>query len=337
MERLSVLSSLRALAALMVCMYHAAFLFAENFPQWVEVLDFGQEGVYVFFVISGLVMPMALEKMQYKPRDFGIFLLKRCLRLQPPLVLSAAVLTLLSYHQLKATDVSPALLFLGSATLTSPLFDLPFVNDIYWTLFVEMQYYIYIALLFPVLISPNRALRWIFTGGILMISLSSIIIEGKWIKLALPFHLPVFLMGYFLFLYITKRVKQLEFALGIALCAVFCLVVTDYVHGLGYRITSVALATTLVIAIFRDGPAWLNRIGEYSYSLYLFHWVFISCLSHYARPYLPGPWGSIMVYITIMVLSILGSKFFFSIIELPSLAWARKSENRFRKNSSEGR
>ncbi|MFM7309531.1 MAG: hypothetical protein ACKOZY_02900 [Flavobacteriales bacterium] len=46
---LDILNSLRAVAALMVCLYHAAFVLSNDFPSMTKALDIGQEGVYVFF------------------------------------------------------------------------------------------------------------------------------------------------------------------------------------------------------------------------------------------------------------------------------------------------
>lgn len=326
-----VLNGLRAMAAIMVCMYHAAFLFSADLPLLVRILDWGQEGVYVFFVISGVVMPLALDRMNYGMKDFKHFILKRLLRLQPPLIVSAAVMTLISYQTLKQLEVSSIVLFAGSASLTAPLLGLPFVNDIYWTLFVEMQYYLYIALLFPFLMRANPMRRWTIILVLLAASFTSLLFEVKWIKLVLPFHLPVFLIGFFLFLRMSGRIGKREFVAGVGLCAFCCALLTGYFHELGYRITFAALATVLFICCIRNSPAWLNRIGEYSYSLYLFHWLFISLMAHYVRPYIPGLWGSIFLYLLIISMAIAGSKIFYWAIEKPSLNWAKKMGLQYRQ------
>ena len=328
MARLNQLNSFRAIAAIMVCLYHAAFLLGEELPGVVQLMDWGQEGVYVFFVISGLVMPLALDKMKYRLADFGNFMFKRIIRLQPPLILSALVLTFLSFQRLKELDFSMIELFLGSASLTAPIIGLPYVNDIYWTLFVEMQFYVYIGLLFPVLITQNVRIRWVLTILLLVFSFSSLAFDAKWIKLLLPFHLPVFLMGYFLFLSITGRINNREFIWGIVTCTFCCALLTGFFHELGYRIAGVAALTSVLIAYLKNGLRWLDRIGEFSYSLYLFHWIFISTMAHYARPYFPGFMGAIELYFIVILLCLVGSKLFYVIIEKPSLSWARKFANK---------
>ena len=322
--RLNQLNSLRAVAAIMVCLYHTAFLLDDELPDVVQILDWGQEGVYVFFVISGLVMPLALDKMNYRHRDFANFIIKRIIRLQPPLILSAIVMTFLSYDKLKEMDLSPIVLFLGSASLTAPMLGIPFVNDIYWTLFVELQFYIYLALLFPILINSKTNIRWILTSMLLVISFMSLMVGDKWIKLLLPFHLPVFLMGYFLFLLKTNRIRSLEFYLGVSVCALCCALLTGYCHALGYRLAFIATLTAVIIANGKNGWNWFSKIGEYSYSLYLFHWLFISLLAHYARPYFTGDFGAIALFTITIVICIASAKFFYVVIEKPSLNWAKK-------------
>ena len=322
--RLNQLNSLRAVAAIMVCLYHTAFLLGDELPGVVQILDWGQEGVYVFFVISGLVMPLALDKMNYRHKDFANFMTKRIIRLQPPLILSALVMTFISYHKLKEMGCSLLTLFIGSATLTAPILGIPFVNDIYWTLFAEMQFYLFIAFLFPILVCLKARDRWIIISCLLVISFTSLAFDDKWIKLSLPFHIPVFLMGYFLFLRKTSRINSLEFFLGVTTCTFCCAMLTGYCHELGYRISFVAGVTSIIIAYSDEGFKWFNRIGQYSYSLYLFHWLFISPMAHYVRPYFQGVTGAIELYVLVILLCVAGSRLLYLLIEKPSLSWAKK-------------
>ena len=92
--QLDILNSLRAVAALMVCLFHASFLLAPFFPSAAQLLNIGQNGVYVFFVISGVVIPLALEKSCYRFADFFVFMAKRITRLMPPLIASATIVAI---------------------------------------------------------------------------------------------------------------------------------------------------------------------------------------------------------------------------------------------------
>jgi peptidoglycan/LPS O-acetylase OafA/YrhL len=323
-DSLDILNSLRAVAAVMVCLFHSGFLLTPFFPAASQVLDIGQEGVYVFFVISGMVMPLSMDKIAYRVSDFFAFMAKRILRLQPPMMLSAIVVAITSWAMLNTDGHNGWQLLAASATLTAPLFDLPWVNGIYWTLFVEMQYYIYIALAFPLLTLPQVLKRSTTVVAILAISFISISMEGNDAKSNLPFHLPVFLMGYYLFMRYKQRIGKLEFYLGISACIAVCFYLTVIAHGLGFRIVTTATFTTLIIANIRNGWRWLSALGEYSYSLYLMHWPVISMLCFILGGVLKTPWGNASVFVCIQIAAIPIAWGFYQIAEKPALKLAKR-------------
>jgi peptidoglycan/LPS O-acetylase OafA/YrhL len=71
-------------------------------PKLVFTAVSGLFCVEIFFVISGFILPYSLWKGGYVRRDYGKFILKRVVRLDPPyfgaiiLALTAAYLTSLS-------------------------------------------------------------------------------------------------------------------------------------------------------------------------------------------------------------------------------------------------
>ena len=297
---------------------------APFFPTIDYVLNFGQEGVYVFFVISGMVMPLSMEKVDYRLTDFFTFMGKRILRLQPPLILSACIVALTSWAMLNTETHNGWQLLAASATLTAPFFDLPWVNDIYWTLFVEMQYYIYIALAFPILLRSSLVGRSILVAILLALSFTSLGMEGNDAKSNLPFHLPVFLMGYYLFMKYKGRINELEFWLGILACTSVCALLTGILHDLGFRIVLTALFTTLTIRFASNGLNWLNKVGEVSYSIYLMHWPIISMLCYLFGGILKTAWGNALVFSLIQLGAVLFAFVFYRVIEKPALAWSKR-------------
>jgi peptidoglycan/LPS O-acetylase OafA/YrhL len=314
---------LRAVAAMMVCLYHSAFLLTPYFPKASEILDVGQEGVYVFFVISGMVMPWSMERIGYRISDFFVFMGKRIVRLQPPLIVSACIVALTSWAMLNTSEHNGWQLLAASATLTAPFFDLPWVNGIYWTLFVEMQYYIYIALAFPLLTARNAITRNAFVLILLALSFTSIWQEGNDAKSNLPFHLPVFLMGYYLFMKYKCRITETEFWLGIAACAFVCAYLSGILHGLGFRIVTTAMLTTLLIRFTTNGWKWLGKIGEVSYSIYLMHWPIISALCFLMGGILKTAWGNALTFTCIQITAVLFAFIFYRAVEKPALRWAK--------------
>ena len=91
--RVPILDALRGLAALSVCLYHFTYGNPDPNPDpWItKVGSFGRHGVDAFFVVSGFVIPFALEQGGYRLRDFWRFLAKRIIRIDPPLFLSMFV------------------------------------------------------------------------------------------------------------------------------------------------------------------------------------------------------------------------------------------------------
>ena len=135
--------------------YHFTTLPSWSFP-------YGGHGVTLFFVISGFVIFMTLERTR-RPWDFVV---SRFSRLYPTywaaLILATAALLL---FPLPGTDTSPARL-LGRAAVNVTMFQRWFrvrsVDPVYWTLEVELCFYlIMLALL------SGKALKYaiaVFTG-----------------------------------------------------------------------------------------------------------------------------------------------------------------------------
>jgi peptidoglycan/LPS O-acetylase OafA/YrhL len=92
-RRIEILDSLRGIAALWVCWFHACIIF---FPgsgeRWWS--GYGYLGVPIFYVISGFVIPYTLQQGGYSSRNFGRFFVKRTARLHPPFLASIAAVIL---------------------------------------------------------------------------------------------------------------------------------------------------------------------------------------------------------------------------------------------------
>ena len=90
---LSMIGALRGLAALGVAMFHiinSPTGFETN-PTARSLAGHGAHGVQVFFVISGLVIPLSLLRKKYRIKSFGRFFLKRAVRIEPTYVAFIAI------------------------------------------------------------------------------------------------------------------------------------------------------------------------------------------------------------------------------------------------------
>jgi peptidoglycan/LPS O-acetylase OafA/YrhL len=131
-----------------------------------ETGRYGWLGVEVFFVISGFVIPYSMHRGGYRvSQHFWRFLAKRLARLEPPYLVSIVVVVILWYlsaltpgFQGTNPDIRPTRLLLHLGYLNA-FFGHPWLNPVYWTLGIELQYYLLVAITYPLLSS-----RYLFSA-----------------------------------------------------------------------------------------------------------------------------------------------------------------------------
>ena len=154
--RLRYLDGLRGIAILAVMLWHffgptdAALLPYGDRYSHIPVLSSGWMGVELFFLISGFVIFMTIERCS----GFCDFMLRRWLRLFPAMLIATIVLFAIDRFggisgprgPARLIDVSPGLTFVPSsiwhAILHVPIASL---SDVFWTLYVECAFYVIFA------------------------------------------------------------------------------------------------------------------------------------------------------------------------------------------------
>ncbi|MGW2222186.1 acyltransferase family protein [Nonomuraea sp. NPDC001684] len=148
--RLAWLDALRGPAALAVTAHHAGWSFVP--AAWAVVdrrIDLGTWGVFVFFLVSGYIIPASLERRG----DLRAFWTGRAFRLLPLLLAALGLAFLLAFAGLVPLDPRlgerPApLVALGNLTMLQELVNLPPVIGVTWTLSYEMAFYLISVALF---------------------------------------------------------------------------------------------------------------------------------------------------------------------------------------------
>jgi peptidoglycan/LPS O-acetylase OafA/YrhL len=271
LTRVKIVDPLRGLAALAVAWFH----FTNGSPfvktAWLRASGwYGCLGVPVFFVISGFVIPYSMCCGGYQSgRHFGRFLTKRLVRLEPPYLASIALvigLWYLSSHTpgFAGTEprFSPAQLLLHLGYLNT-FFGYPWLNPVYWTLGIEFQYYLFVALVYRLLTARQAGLRAVVVAAMCGVAL---LVQTP----MLVFHyLGLFTLGILAFQYHSRLLSAKAFVPAVAAVAT----ITAFSQNLSIGLAGVA--TALVIAFVpmprHSGMRVLVFLGSISYSVYLVH------------------------------------------------------------------
>jgi peptidoglycan/LPS O-acetylase OafA/YrhL len=144
--RLVELDSMRGLAAVAVLLFHLTFWRGDDGQNPFTFLNMDLKvfhySVEMFFITSGFVIFMTLEAVTSARQ----FLVSRVARLYPAYWVSVMVTTVVAY----AMERHPPTLgvFAVNMTMTETFFRTSYVDNSYWTLGVEIQFYILIGLIF---------------------------------------------------------------------------------------------------------------------------------------------------------------------------------------------
>jgi peptidoglycan/LPS O-acetylase OafA/YrhL len=273
--RIGVINALRGFAALAVAWGH----FVAGQGKYLGLSGkYGYLGVDIFFVISGFVIPWSLYRSRYVLSDYPRFLLKRNVRLYPPYLASIAITILATNFVLVPLFHIPHMTVSGRDLLLhfgylNDLFHAPWVNVVYWTLAIELQWYLLVGLMMPLLASARRSARF---AAILAMVLPYFVIY--WDRLVFHF-LPVFLIGVFVFQYRARIIARRE------MLGFLAVMVLAMYRVSGWLVPAVAVPTGLLIAFSSFENPIADRVGDISYSLYLLHLPIgvsvIGCFSHW--------------------------------------------------------
>ena len=287
--RLRHIDALRAIAALLVVCLHVTQSFGDIggtapigggwMATWAQGLDVGRIGVVLFFLISGFVVPSGIR--MDRPAPVATFLIRRAFRIYPAYWLSIPFCAFATWW-LQGLPFGPAD-FLVNLTLLQEVFGFRSASGVYWTLMVELEFYLLCVVLAVSgrLRDPRRIAGLACVLGIA----HGLGAFGIWCGLSLnrtlvflPLHLSLMLCGTLMRLRRDGDTDVLVRRLLGALIVYYVFVLplgAVIVRGL---FNNYFVATALGLLLFLTGIrlpqlgtrllAWLGRI---SYSIYLFH------------------------------------------------------------------
>jgi peptidoglycan/LPS O-acetylase OafA/YrhL len=258
------------------------------------------------------VIPWSMYHSGYRIKHFWKFLLKRIARLEPPYLFSLVLVIILLYAKQAfwSSSVDPELnltrILLHIGYLIPFQGEYDWLNLAYWTLAIEFQYYLLIAILFTLLVSGGLFLRILIYALFLGFSY---VTDSE----LLPFWLPVFLLGILMFLYHADIINGREFYITLSVV----LLISIVKYPLGSVIYSIV--PLLAIISYRNVKfPFFHYVGKFSYSIYLLHpliaTTYINVLSHYVS----SPTGKFLLIISGIGITLVSAWISYLVIEGPS-------------------
>jgi len=293
----------------------------------VNYISFGTMGVVSFFLVSGFVIPLSLEKT----KSIRYYFIKRFFRLYP---LYAFVL-LLTLGFLFFSENQPTFqAVISNFTLFQEYFKQPsFIGDS-WTLSLEIVWYVLFAVVF--FVKLNRK-------PILLMTLSSLtVLLFTFVSLAIHKRLPLGRVGYIhtcfvgllFYRYYTGEISRKAFISCLIMAIpsmVFAFAVTYgyfrhpvfspacifFTWGAGYLL--------FIIYFIRRSKGYnrvITYLGKISYSIYLDHSLILTaCFSFLGLSF---PAGTLVIVLTIIL-----AHFTYLYVESPGIRFGKRSGKRF--------
>ena len=279
--RILELDALRGLAALAVVFFHFATRYDEMFGHSAALpcyFSLGDYGVNLFFMLSGFVILMTLERTPSALK----FAWGRFTRLYPAYWAAVAfTFVVVTVFGLAGQEVSLADAVLN-LTMVQSLLGVPHVDGAYWSLQAELIFYANMLLLFRL-----GAFRWPTATTAIWVSVAAFVIAtqglcevvspsaaGMLSKLAtIASFKYIGMFGLGILIYDGRR--RNDGRLVRSLAAACCLAAIALRSGTEAMLIDGTLAVVLWLAVNGRLPwlntKWLTFLGAISYTLYLTH------------------------------------------------------------------
>ncbi|MGE7387020.1 acyltransferase family protein [Streptomyces sp. NPDC004126] len=306
-QRLAVLDGIRVLAALAVLFYHYTVLASawgrsttDVFPVARRFAVYGWLGVEVFFLVSGFVICMSAWG-----RSVGDFAVSRVTRLFPAYWTAVVFTSLVLFAWPEVRSFAGYTDVLVNLSMLQGGLDVPDIDDAYWTLFVELKFYV----LFAVVVMRGLTYRncvlfcgvWTLAGAV-----APTIDNAVLSFLAMPSSSPYFIAG--MAFHLMRRFGPnavLWAVVGVQFLLAQHHVTARMVSSLGqsaaeqtpfWPARAIVLIGFAVMAALALGTLdgirwrWLRHAGAVTYPLYLIHMmVGLTVIHHFRDRVAPVP------------------------------------------------
>ncbi len=272
-NRLLQLDVLRGIAATLVLFFHYTARFDQLYGHAPRIVPFylGQRGVDLFFVISGFVVFMTIERTR-RGLDFAV---ARFARLYPAYWIAVAI----TFAAVRAAGLPGREVTLRTAianlSMMSAFFQIPYVDSVYWTLTLELSFYAIIFILFELQILEQVE---IFCCGwlALLLGVHLAALGGRY---PLPYLLDLLIMPNYAQLFVAGMILYRIYSRGFTFFRAAILLAAIIAQSCLQGPIAGLFGALSVIAVYAATRGWLRLLeiapllflGGISYSLYLIH------------------------------------------------------------------
>lgn len=279
-KRSVTLDIIRGISALLIVLFHYTAYY-NSYPgnesyqyDFGISVDWGYAAVVTFFMLSGYLVTPVLVKHNVVPRAY---IAKKFKRLYPAywVAMTVTSLVLLTMFAEQAVTIPQ---YLVNLTMVSPIFKVPFVDGVYWSMQYELIFCLICALL--LFLRNDKALvRTLFVWMAVAVLLT--VVPFKFLRFLrlvfISYHAYAFVGGMIISLYAMRRVGTTVLLSLLGFCAVLC----TLNYGLMSAYMAFFAATCVLLTLVGrldarlSGNNWAVRaiswVAMISYPLYLLH------------------------------------------------------------------